>query len=169
MPSNWSMIDNNFPTFTDTQRAADKIESLKNYMYLLVEQLKYQLNNLDSTNWNTKALQAMQSDTTKDVEQEISNVAGDLTQTAEALADIVKKITGIQTSLSYLERTLGEHGQKLSELDTAVQAVQADVGNLCAVVQTDGSGGATIGSEEKEIRLVGKIYINGVLMEGGTT
>lgn len=165
MPSNWSMIDNNFPSFTGTERAAEKIDALKNYMYLLVEQLKYQLNNLDSTNWNTKALKAMQSDTTKDVEKELSNVAGDLTQTAAGLEEIVRKIGSIENGIYYLERTLGDHGQKLAEQETMLQEVQADVGNLCDVVQTDGTGGAIIGSDGQEIRLVGKIYINGVLLE----
>lgn len=165
MPSNWSMIDNNFPTWTGNERATDKINALHNYMYLLVEQLKYQLNNLDSTNWNSKALKALQADTTQDVETELTNVAGDLSETAQTLAEILKRISTIETSLSYLERGQGEQDQRLTDLETDMEKIQADVDGLCAVVQADGSGGATVGSDGKEIRLVGKIYINGVLIE----
>ena len=165
MPSNWSMIDNNFPTWTGNERATDKITQLHNYIYLLVEQLKYQLNNLDSTNWNSKALRALQADTTQDVETELTNVAGDLSETAQALAEILNRISTIETSMSYLERGQGEQDNRLKDLEEDMEGIQADIGGLCAVVQADGSGGATIGSSGKEIRLVGKIYINGILME----
>ena len=46
MPSNWLYIDTNFPAFTGEEAANEKIETVQNYLFLLVEQLRYTLRNL---------------------------------------------------------------------------------------------------------------------------
>lgn len=168
MPSNWSMIDNNFPSFTGEERPREQIAQLQNYLMLLVEQLKYQLNNLSAINWNDTALEELQADTTKDVEKELSNVAGDLNQTATDLASVVTRLARVETALAALELAKDDHETRLGDLENRADELDADLTNLFAVVMPDGTGGAVIGSEGKVIHLVGKIYINGALMEGGT-
>lgn len=168
MPSNWSMIDNNFPSFTGEERPREQIAQLQNYLMLLVEQLKYQLNNLSAINWNDSALKDLQADTTKDVEEELGNVAGDLSQTATDLADVVERLRRVETALAALEIAKDDHETRIGELETRADGLDADLDNLFAVVKPDGTGGAEIGAAGKEIRLVGKIYLNGVLMEGGS-
>lgn len=167
MPSNWSMIDNNFPHFTGEERPKEQIAQLQNYLMLLVEQLKYQLNNLSAINWNDTALEKLQADTTKNVENELSNVASDLSQTATDLASVVTRLTRAETALASLELAKDDHENRIEDLEDRTDELDADLDNLFAVVKPDGTGGVDIGREGKEIRLVGKIYINGVLMEGG--
>ena len=41
MPSNWLYIDTNFPAFTGEESMEEKVTSIQDYMYLLVEQLRY--------------------------------------------------------------------------------------------------------------------------------
>lgn len=168
MPSNWSMIDNNFPSFTGDEKPREQIAQLQNYLMLLVEQLKYQLNNLSAINWNDTALEELQADTTRDVENELSNVAGDLSQTATDLASVVTRLARVETELASLELAKDDHETRIADLEDKTDELDADLDNLFAVVKPDGTGGADIGSEGKEIRLVGKIYINGVLMKGGS-
>lgn len=167
MPSNWSMIDNSFPSFTGDERPREQIAQLQNYLMLLVEQLKYQLNNLSAINWNDSALKDLQADTTKDVENELSNVAGDLSQTATDLASVVNRLSRVETALASLELTKDDHETRIGKLENRADELDADLDNLFAVVKPDGTGGADIGGTGKEIRLVGKIYLNGVLMGGG--
>ena len=169
MPSNWSMIDNNFPSFTGDERPKEQIAQLQNYLMLLVEQLKYQLNNLSAINWNDSALEQLQADTTKDVEKELSNVAGDLSQTATDLASVVTRLARVETALASLEMARDDHENRIGDLEDRADELDADLDNLFAVVKPDGTGGADIGGAGKEIRLVGKIYLNGVLMGGGST
>ncbi len=42
MPSNWLYIDTNFPAFTGEESMEEKVTSIQDYMYLLVEQLRFQ-------------------------------------------------------------------------------------------------------------------------------
>lgn len=56
MPSNWLYIDTNFPTFTGEESTDKKISAIQNYLYLLVEQLRYTLRNLGKENFNSAEL-----------------------------------------------------------------------------------------------------------------
>lgn len=168
MPSNWAMIDNNFPTFTGLESPRMMIGELQNYMMLLVEQLKYQLNNLNTTNWNEVALKELQALTTEGVETEVSNLVGDLASAGEMLSTLADRLQKAETAISYLEMANGEQETTLATLQRRMDNLDGDLGNLFAVVIPDGAGGAQIGQAEKEIRIVGKVYINGVLLEGGS-
>ena len=56
MPSNWLYIDSNFPTFTGDENLKEQVTTIQNYMYMLVEQLRYTLHNLDLSNMNEAAV-----------------------------------------------------------------------------------------------------------------
>lgn len=55
MPSNWLYIDTNFPSFTQKESVNDKVETMQDYLFMLVEQLRYTLHNLDLSNMNKAA------------------------------------------------------------------------------------------------------------------
>ena len=57
MPSNWLYIDTNFPTFTGEENTEKKVTTIQNYMFMLVEQLRYSLHNLDLSNMNQTAVE----------------------------------------------------------------------------------------------------------------
>ena len=167
MPSNWAMIDNSFPAFDGKESPRIMIAALQNYLAILVEQLKYQLNNLSNANWNETALENLKSMTTEGVEREMTNLAGDLSSAVETLTTIAAKVQRAEEALAYQERAQGEQSAAIANLQERMDDADADIGNLMAVLHPDGYGGALIGGEGKEIRLVGKVYINGILIEGG--
>lgn len=57
MPSNWLYIDTNFPTFTGEENTEEKVTTIQNYMFMLVEQLRYSLHKLDLSNMNQTAVE----------------------------------------------------------------------------------------------------------------
>ncbi len=59
MPSNWLYLDTNFPTFTGGESNTEKINTIQNYMYMLVEQLRYSMRNMSPVNFNTAGLQQL--------------------------------------------------------------------------------------------------------------
>lgn len=59
MPSNFSLLDTQFPHFTGGESPNEKIKRLQDYLFMLLEQLKYLLYNLDSGNFNDAALQEL--------------------------------------------------------------------------------------------------------------
>lgn len=123
MPSNWLYIDTNFPSFTQKESDGEKIETMQDYLFMLVEQLRYTLRNLDLKNMNKAAMNgflqnirepiyAKIEDTNKNVNElsitakglsaRISNAEGSITQlgaTANGLAAEIKNAKGDITSL----------------------------------------------------------------------
>lgn len=170
MPSNLSMIDNSFPTFTGREKPNEQIAQLANYMRLLVEQLQYQLKNLDTSNWNKKAMKDFQTDTTSDVAEELTKLAKELASISSRLA-AVENLTGrmnqAETDIAYLEKEREAIEERVTDLETSMEDCVADITNIAQVVQVDGTGGATIGTAGKDIFLVGNIYVNGVKLEQG--
>ena len=55
MPANWLYMDSKFPDFNGDISTEEKLNQLQNYLYMLVEQMRYTTQNLDTTNMNQAA------------------------------------------------------------------------------------------------------------------
>lgn len=56
MPGNILNVDTMFPSFRDDETSEQKLDKVTNYLYMLLEQLRYSLNNLDADNFNDTGL-----------------------------------------------------------------------------------------------------------------
>lgn len=164
MPSPWAMIDNSFPTFTGKESYREQVGALQDYLYLVVEELKYQLSNLNAQNWNKTALTKLQKDT--------------VAETDEQVESLKRQISTISARLNALAENLGKLTERTEAVETEIpklweglELIAGDVDTLGDIVRSDGEGGAIIGAEGKTLRLLGNVYINGVLVkeeENGT-
>ena len=162
MPHPWALVDNSFPTFTGDERPSEQIGQIVEYMMLLTEALKYQLENLSVSNWNTTELKNFQSDTTQNVELQNAILNGNM----EALADELMAINNRLTALGILTQTQGQELQRISQsITTATKALEA----LAKGMAVDDEGNVTIGSAGKNVYLTGNVYINGALQGEETT
>lgn len=65
MPANWLYMDSKFPDFNGDISTEEKLSQLQNYLYMLVEQMRYTTRNLDTTNMNQTALNSWEEAITK--------------------------------------------------------------------------------------------------------
>ena len=158
MPNSWAMIDSSFPTFSGKENYRDQVQALQDYLYLVVEELKYQLANLNAKNWNKAALAKLQQETVEPTNEEIAKIQTQLTA-------IQKKLTSLSNSLHQMEERVESAEEELPKLWEGLELLGGDVDSLTDLIHPDGEGGATIGAEGRNIRLVGNIYINGVLLK----
>lgn len=162
MPSNWLYIDTNFPSFTQKESDGEKIETMQDYLFMLVEQLRYTLRNLDLKNMNKAAMYgflqnirepiyAKIEDTNKNVNElsitaqglseRISSADGNITQlgaTADGLAAEIRNVKGDITSL----------GARADGLAAEIKNAKGDITQLGA--RADGLA-ARIGDAEGNI------------------
>lgn len=110
MPSNWLYIDTNFPAFTGEESIEEKVTSIQDYMYLLVEQLRYTLHNLDLGNMNKTAKERWESAITEpiyakieDDEERILQLAIDAGALALRISDSEGNITQLQATAEGLQ------------------------------------------------------------------
>lgn len=119
MPHPWALADSNFPTFSGGESPYEQIRQIVDYLMMLSEALRYQLENLDESNWNSNALDQIRAEN-----------------------------TGITEGITALK-------QRVETMDNQMQ-------NL---IQRDDGGNITIGQEGQSLRLLGSVYINGILVE----
>ena len=191
MGFDWTSIESSFPTFREDESPRESARKLHDYLYRFVNQLKFTLQNLDTGNWNEKALQTFAKDTTRNVEKQTEAQAVTLGNVKAATEAQKEQIVGTQEKVTYLEALAGgtvrdldavievlamvtedlsktmEDVTALLLLQEEVSALRESVDRLTEVVQS-GAESVAIGDPEKPLYLQGEIYMNGVAYaEGG--
>lgn len=173
MPHAWALVDSSFPTFRGDEKPAEQVEALVEYMKILTEALQYQLENLDAENWNTAALKSFQVDTTADIAEQIAAQAANLTIVVNevtriegrlnALESLSGRVNNLETEVGYLEQSMDEQEQRAELMEESIDYLQAEMDELQNIILKDEQG-TTIGKEGEDLRIVGNVYVNGVLI-----
>ena len=192
MPANILAMDDNFPSFTGDESPKKQIMAIHNYLYQLREGLQYSLNNLSKDNFNPTALEEMSEKQKSEVTKELQRVYAMLNQLSADVDRIIGQVSEsnkLSGRVGDLEEWSGAAEEQMADLNVRVTALEQDetvaklqeivsgegglqeqilsleerAGNTESVVQVAEDGTGTIGSEGQVLRLIGQIYINGVL------
>ena len=86
MPGAFASLDTGFPNLSGNGSAEDKLRAVQDYLYQLLEQLRYSMNNLGAENFNENSL----NEITGPIRAEISDTAKGLTTLIEVTAEGVR-------------------------------------------------------------------------------
>lgn len=134
MPSNWLYIDTNFPSFTQKESVNDKVETMQDYLFMLVEQLRYTLHNLDLSNMNKTAADEFVKQITDPIYGEIKDAEGNITQVALVAEGLAARIGDAEGNITQLDTTAKGLQVSVSNLDGAITNIKTDVNGLRATV-----------------------------------
>lgn len=141
MPSNWLYIDTNFPSFTQKESVNDKVETMQDYLFMLVEQLRYTLHNLDLSNMNKTAADEFVKQITDPIYGEIKDAEGNITQVALVAEGLAARIGDAEGNITQLQATAKGLSASVSNLNGSVTNLTADVNGIRA--QVSGKIGAS--------------------------
>lgn len=115
MPTTFQLVETTFPNGEgkDTQ---EQINGVYDYLFVLLEQLRYTLFNLDGSNINQNAL----SEFIKDISEPIY----------AKIADTDENVNGISITAKGLDARLSNAEGDITQLDTTAKGLQASVSNL---------------------------------------
>lgn len=136
MPSNWLYIDTNFPSFTQKESVNDKVETMQDYLFMLVEQLRYTLHNLDLSNMNKTAADEFVKQITDPIYGEIKDAEGNITQVALVAEGLATRIGDAEGNITQLQATAKGLQASVSNLDGAITNIKTDVNGIRATVST---------------------------------
>lgn len=175
MPSNWLYIDTNFPSFTQKESDGEKIETMQDYLFMLVEQLRYTLHNLDLSNMNKTAADEFVKRITDPIYGEIKDAEGNITQ-LQATA------TGLQASISNLNGSVTNLTADVNGIRTTVsgkidgsdaQTLIDQNLNKITLAATSGSSGTTftLSKDGAQIASTGTVdlHVKSVNIDGTLT
>lgn len=131
MPSVWAGVDTNFPSFKEDEPSKSKMNKLLNYMYVLTEQLKYTLANLDTSNFNTAALNEWSEESTEGLAEEMT-----------LLQNRISQLAGVVNGLSARVTTVEGYGPRISSDEESISAL-ASAHNQLVIRVTDDETAAT--------------------------
>ena len=109
MPGNLLSADTSFPTFTPEQTNEQKLDVVTNYLYMLLEQLRYTLANLGAGNFNETELNEIGLKITQPIYVDLENAAGaiaDLTLTADQLTSRLSNAEGDISAIDQYARSI---------------------------------------------------------------
>lgn len=153
MPSGILNADIGFPAFTGTESTEDKIGQISNYLYMLLEQLKYSFANLGPENFNSGGMTEITEVINRPVNIQIGNLEsgfGQITKAVDSLNIRVGSAEGSITSIQAFNEGL---------------TISVSNGTDYSVISLK-SGSATIKSET--IRFLGQVVFASQLSDGVT-
>lgn len=136
MPSNWLYIDTNFPAFTGEESANEKINTIQNYMYMLVEQLRYSLHNLDLRNMNQTAVKQYESYLTDPIYAKIEDTDGNVAELQVTAKGLAGRITDAEGNINGLQITAKGLSAQISNAQGDITSLQATARGLSARIST---------------------------------
>lgn len=139
MPSSILSADTGFPSFTGEESAEERDEIILNYLYMLLEQLRYSLNNLGVSNFNDSELATITDPIIAQIEDTEGNVAS-LYLTASTLLLQMEDVEGnvstlIQTAENLAARLTDEDGNESSLVATS-QLLQAQISSTAESLES---------------------------------
>ena len=162
MPSNWLYVDSQFPNFNGDETTEEKLAQLQNYLYLLVEQMRYTTQNLDTTNVNQNALTQWENALTRPIYAQIEGEGERITQLSVTANGLKAMVQGQQESIQQLEdsaqgqiqviqevqQALGEQGGMITDIQGTVTSQKQQLSQLELTAQ-----GLTASVKEQETKL----------------
>lgn len=158
MPSNILYIDNHFPTFTGEENSKEQIDIMLNYLRILVEQLRYTLKNLDTSNFNSKAMEDWSEASTEDIRQGLTTMGAEL----EQLTRDTSALSGIIGRVGNLEDRMNAAEGSIDSLREDVDMLKAEMAQLKLSISVDEDGNAVFGKDTQSTDIRGNVYINGI-------
>lgn len=124
MPSNMLTTDTSFPQLTDKQTTDEKFSVLTNYLYMLLEQLRYSMANLGRENFNDAEFNSIANIITEPVYLQLKDVDGNLASLAITAEQLISRMTDAEGNISVLQQTADSLTIRVSDTEGNVSVLQ---------------------------------------------
>lgn len=134
MPGNILSADTQFPNFAGQESPAEQIRTIRNYLYMLLEQLRYTLNNLDAGNFNTEGLKEIQDAISQPILKQLSDTDGNLAELQVTAAGLASRVSSNEGDISQLEQTAHGLSSRVGDAEGNISSLQQTANGLSSRV-----------------------------------
>lgn len=136
MPGNILSADTQFPNFAGQESPAEQIRTIRNYLYMLLEQLRYTLNNLDAGNFNTEGLKEIQDAISQPILKQLSDTDGNLAELQFTAAGLASRVSSNEGDISQLEQTAQGLSSRVGNAEGNISSLQQTANGLSSRVSS---------------------------------
>lgn len=136
MPGNILSADTQFPNFAGQESPAEQIRTIRNYLYMLLEQLRYTLNNLDAGNFNSEGLKEIQDAISQPILKQLSDTDGNLAELQFTAAGLASRVSNNEGNISQLEQTAQGLSSRVGNAEGNISSLQQTANGLSSRVSS---------------------------------
>lgn len=136
MPGNILSADTQFPNFAGQENPAEQIRTIRNYLYMLLEQLRYTLNNLDAGNFNSEGLKEIQDAISQPILKQLSDTDGNLAELQVTAAGLASRVSSNEGNISQLEQTAQGLSSRVGDAEGNISSLQQTANGLSSRVSS---------------------------------
>lgn len=173
MPTTFQLVETTFPNGEgkDTQ---EQINGVYDYLFVLLEQLRYTLFNLDGSNINQNALSEFIKNISEPIYAKIEDTDKNVNEISITAKGLDARLSDAEGNITQLDTTAKGLQASISNLDGAIANIKVDVNGIRATVITkidatqaqsifdQSAAGFTLGATSGENGTIFKLNYNGV-------
>lgn len=179
MPSNILTTDTSFPQLTEEQSTDEKFGVITNYLYMLLEQLRYSMANLGRENFNDTEFDNIANIITEPVYIQLESVEGDVASLQLTAQSLTSRISDAEGNISSLTQTVnsitlsvsnGEYSSTIRLLMDGIVMSSRTIqfSGMVTFSDLEGSGTTIINGDNIQTGTISAINISGCIIEGST-
>lgn len=177
MPSNILTTDTSFPQLTEEQSTDEKFGVITNYLYMLLEQLRYSMANLGRENFNDAEFDSIANIITEPVYIQLESVEGDVASLQLTAQSLTSRISDAEGNISSLTQTVnsitlsvsnGEYSSTIRLLMDGIVMSSRTIqfSGMVTFSDLEGSGTTIINGDNIQTGTISAIDIYGCTIEG---
>ena len=143
MPSNLLTADTTFPTLTQERSTDEKFEKITSYLYMLLEQLRYSMGNLDKENFNDAGLEEIANIITEPVYVQLKDDEANIAALTVTAAGLGARLSDAEGNITQLTATTTSLTSRISDAEGNISSLTQTVNGMTLSV-TNGSSSSTI-------------------------
>ena len=124
MPSNLLSADIQFPQLTGEQSTDQKFKVITDYLYMLLEQLRYSMGNLGRENFNDAAFQDIANLITEPVYVQLHDAEGNISSLTATAEQLISRMSDAEGNISVLQQTSTSLTSQVTDLEGNVSTLQ---------------------------------------------
>lgn len=173
MPSNLLTVDTAFPAFTEEQTTDQKLDVVTNYLYMLLEQLRYTLQNLGMGNFNGAELTELGLMISEPISVHLESLEGNLLDLSITTNGLSAQIENVAGSVHDLEITADQLTSQIEDAEGNISALDQYAKSITMSV-TNGETSSTVKLLAGGVEIASQVIsMNGLVtftgLEDGTT
>ena len=162
MPSSLQTLDTAFPKIDEHQTTEENLNQVVNYLYMLLENLRYTLGNLGEENFNDTELESLAKLIREPIWARIEDNEGNIHTLNVTAENLFSQINGINGNISTLQQTAETLSSRITTADGNISSLTQTAnslsskisdaeGNISSLTQTVNGLGSKISSAEGNI------------------
>lgn len=149
MPTSFLSADAGFPRLTDDIPMEERMNRVQQYLFMLLEQLRYALSNLSADNFNETDLKELQEETVAGISSVVTDLEGNVSILQQTASSLTSQISSISGDVSTLQQTAAGLIVRVSNAEGDISSLEQTASSLTTRV-SDAEGDISVVSQKAD-------------------